>query len=109
MIWALWLAPVGIVVLAFGGLLQIWEEWEARGLTDTSYRSLLLMAAGPAMIALGVAFGLGPALVGLGMHQVHAVILIVVTVLVCLASSGLSLWFIYSKLYDFARTRRWLP
>mgnify|MGYP001608706652 FL=1 len=68
-----------------------------------------MMAAGPAMIAVGVAFGLGPALVSLGMHQAHAVILIVVTCLVCVATSGVSAWFIYSKLYDFARSRRWLP
>lgn len=40
----------GIVLFSLGGFIQIVEEWRARGLTDTSYKSLCCLAAGPALI-----------------------------------------------------------
>ncbi|HXF91173.1 MAG TPA: hypothetical protein VNK46_00315 [Nitrospiraceae bacterium] len=45
-----WLMPFALLALLAGSALQIAEEWRSRGLTDTSYVSLLCTAAGSAMM-----------------------------------------------------------
>lgn len=46
-----WLLPTGLFIYGLGAFIQIWEEWGARGLTDTSFKSLFLLCLGPALIA----------------------------------------------------------
>ena len=52
---ALFIAGAGIILFRAGSLMQIAEEWKDRGLTDTSYGSLLLMAGGSTLIAISAA------------------------------------------------------
>lgn len=40
----------GIIILLLAAYVQIIEEWQARGLTDTSYKVLALLCAGPAIL-----------------------------------------------------------
>lgn len=47
-----WLLPAGLILYALGAFLQIAEEWRQRGLTDTSYRSLICLVAGPTLVAI---------------------------------------------------------
>lgn len=47
-----WLADIGALCLAASALKQIWEEWPTRGITDTSYSALLLLAVGSVALML---------------------------------------------------------
>ena len=54
---------LGMVLYAAGALGQIAEEWPQRGLTDTSFRSLVALTLGPALMAWATArLGLHPGL-----------------------------------------------
>jgi hypothetical protein len=44
---------IGILALLAADYVQIVEEWKTRGLTDTSYKVLVLLVSAPAMIAYG--------------------------------------------------------
>lgn len=41
----------GVIIILVANYLQIAEEWKQRGLTDTSYRVILLLCAGPSLVA----------------------------------------------------------
>lgn len=41
---------VALAVILFADYLQIAEEWSSRGVTDTSFKVLTLLAAGPAIL-----------------------------------------------------------
>lgn len=41
---------IALAVILFADYLQIAEEWNARGITDTSFKVLTLLAAGPAIL-----------------------------------------------------------
>jgi hypothetical protein len=41
---------IALAVILFADYLQIAEEWKARGITDTSFKVLTLLAAGPAIL-----------------------------------------------------------
>jgi len=41
---------VALAVILFADYLQIAEEWNARGITDTSFKVLTLLAVGPAIL-----------------------------------------------------------
>ena len=41
----------GLTLILAADYLQILEEWKTRGLTDTSVKVLLMLIAGPALIA----------------------------------------------------------
>lgn len=43
----------GLLLLLAADYIQIAEEWKARGLTDTSYKVVLSLIAGPLCIAYG--------------------------------------------------------
>lgn len=83
-----WLLPVGLVFYALGAFLQIAEEWQERGLTDTSYTSLACLTVGPGLLALWA-------------FQAHSPWLAVVTALPAALAVGLFFW----KLRYLIRTR----
>jgi hypothetical protein len=47
---------IGLLLLLVANYLQIAEEWRQRGLTDTSFKVILLLIVGPAMVAYGSDF-----------------------------------------------------
>ena len=53
--WMDWLSELGVLCLAASALKQIQEEWRTRGLTDTSYSALLLLALGSLALVLHAA------------------------------------------------------
>ncbi len=55
MIWTDWLSELGVLCLAASSLKQIAEEWKTRGLTDTSYPALALLAIGSLALVLHAA------------------------------------------------------
>jgi hypothetical protein len=44
---------IGALLLLAANYLQIAEEWRQRGLTDTSFKVILLLILGPALVAYG--------------------------------------------------------
>jgi len=44
---------IGLMAILIANYLQIAEEWKQRGLTDTSYRVMFLLAVGPGCAAYG--------------------------------------------------------
>lgn len=46
-----YLLPLGMILYGLGAFLQIAEEWKERGLTDTSFKSLLCLTLGPGLVA----------------------------------------------------------
>lgn len=45
------LIAVGLLIYGVGAFIQIAEEWQSRGLTDTSFRSLGCLVLGPGLIS----------------------------------------------------------
>mgnify|MGYP001601445993 CR=1 FL=1 len=86
-----WLLPTGLVLYAAGAIWGIAEEWRDRGLTDTSFPSLLLLSVGPALIALWAWSAGRPA-----------------TALTVLLPTGAFLVMILCKARDRLRMRRWI-
>ena len=88
-----WLVPAGLILYALGAFVQIAQEWRARGLTDTSYPVLLLLAAGPGCLAYAAVDG-------------HARLLVIAATV---APAVLALGLVALKLRDRLRTLRLLP
>lgn len=88
MTWMDWLSELGVLCLAASSLKQIAEEWTTRGLTDTSYSALLLLAIG------SLALGLQAAIVE---HSYTAFFPGVVF--------GIACWLLYLKAKDFVCTK----
>ena len=74
-----WLLPVGLIFYALGAFLQIAEEWQERGLTDTSYTSLACLTLGPGLLALWA-------------FQTHSLWMAVVTAAPAALAASLFLW-----------------
>ena len=85
------LLTIGLMLYGAGSFLQIWEEWQERGLTDTSFKSLGLLILGPACIAWAT-------------RELHSATLAVAAGLPGLLAAWLYIW----KLRDWLRSKRWL-
>ena len=46
-----WLLPIGLFIITMGIVKSVHEEWDARGLTDTSFSSLFLWLWGSITLA----------------------------------------------------------